>query len=243
MLLNISQLKKLLSLCLLLSLALSSIAQRVFIYGKAIDEQYPQISLQQIMIINQRSQVGIFGESDNTFQVQIDANDTLVISATGYARTKICFKDSSGTEFHSVIKLHRLSYNLNEVTIKRQRELKQIDEDIKHLGYQKNDLKLTGVEAWQSPITALYQAFNKKERSKRDLAELINNDNRRRIIRDLLAIYSSSDLIRMPDSQYDDFIDYLNLDNNTLKRMNDYSLAVFIRDRYIIYKTNKKFTE
>jgi hypothetical protein len=218
-------------------------AQRIFIYGKVIDEQYPQISLQQIMIINQRSQVGIFGEADNTFQVQIDANDTLIISATGYARKKICFKDSTGTEFHPIIKLHRLSYNLNEVTVKQKKELKQIDEDIKKLGYEKKDYKLTGVEAWQSPITALYQTFSRKERNKRALAELINNDNRRRIIRDLLTIYSSSDLIRMPESQYDDFIDYLNLDDEALKMMSDYDMAVFIRDRYIVYMSNKKFTE
>ncbi len=218
-------------------------AQRIFIYGKVIDEQYPQISLQQIMIINQRSQVGIFGEADNTFQVQIDANDTLIISATGYARKKICFKDSTGTELHPIIKLHRLSYNLNEVTVKQKKELKQIDEDIKKLGYEKKDYKLTGVEAWQSPITALYQTFSRKERNKRALAELINNDNRRRIIRDLLTIYSSSDLIRMPESQYDDFIDYLNLDDEALKMMSDYDMAVFIRDRYIVYMSNKKFTE
>jgi len=218
-------------------------AQRIFIYGKVIDEQYPQISLQQIMIINQRSQVGIFGESDNTFQVQIDAGDSLIISATGYARKKICFKDSTGTEFHPIIKLHRLSYNLNEVTVKQQKELKQIDEDIKKLGYQKKDYKLTGVEAWQSPITALYQTFSRKERNKRALAELINNDNRRRIIRDLLNIYSSSDLIRMPESQYDDFIDYLHLDDEALKMMSDYDMAVFIRDRYVVYMSNKKFTE
>jgi len=236
-------LKKLFLLSILLCLSLLSQAQRIFIYGKVIDEQYPQISLQQIMIINQRSQVGIFGESDNTFQVQIDANDSLVISATGYARKKICFKDSSGTEFHPIIKLHRLSYNLNEVTVKQQKELKQIDEDIKKLGYQKKDYKLTGVEAWQSPITALYQTFSRKERNKRALAELINNDNRRRIIRDLLNIYSSSDLIRMPESQYDDFIDYLHLDDEALKMMSDYDMAVFIRDRYIVYMSNKKFTE
>jgi hypothetical protein len=99
------------------------------------------------------------------------------------------------------------------------------------------------VEAWQSPITALYQAFNRKERSKRALAELINNDNRRRIIRDLLSMYASSDLIRMPESQFDDFIDYLHLDDETLKMMSDYDMAVFIRDRYIVYMSNKKFTE
>lgn len=195
------------------------------------------------MIINQRSQVGIFGEADNTFQVQIDANDTLVISATGYARKKMCFKDSIGTDFHPVIKLHRLSYNLNEVTIHRQKELKQINEDIKNLGYDKKDYKLTGIQAWASPITALYQTFSRKEKNKRRLAELINNDNRNRIVRDLLYLYSEAELIRMPESAYDDFINYLHFDDETLKIMSDYDMAIFIRDKYILYMSNKQFTK
>jgi hypothetical protein len=47
----------------------------------------------------------------------------------------------------------------------------------------------------------------------------------------------------MPESQFDDFIDYLHLDDETLKMMSDYDMAVFIRDRYIVYMSNKKFTE
>jgi hypothetical protein len=233
--------KKAIVFFFILNLTNSCIAQRVFVFGKVYDTEFPTIPLQQVMVVNQQSQIGIFGNSDNTFQVQIDKNDTLIISALGYARKKVCLKDSSTLgEIHIRIGLYRLSYDLSEITVRRQRELRQISEDIKKLGYNKRDHKLTDVDAWESPITALYQAFSKKEQSKRALAQIINNDNRRAIIKDLLYLYNLTELIRMQESEYNDFIDYLNLNDQQMQAMSDYALAVFIRDRYLIYMNHKR---
>jgi len=233
--------KKAIVFFFILNLTNSCIAQRVFVFGKVYDTEFPTIPLQQVMVVNQRSQIGIFGNSDNTFQVQIDKNDTLIISALGYARKKVCLKDSSTLgEIHIRIYLYRLSYDLSEITVRRQRELRQISEDIKKLGYNKRDHKLTDVDAWESPITALYQAFSKKEQSKRALAQIINNDNRRAVIKDLLYLYNLTELIRMQESEYNDFIDYLNLNDQQMQAMSDYALAIFIRDRYLIYMNHKR---
>jgi len=233
--------KKAIVFFFILNLTNSCIAQRVFVFGKVYDTEFPTIPLQQVMVVNQQSQIGIFGNSDNTFQVQIDKNDTLIISALGYARKKVCLKDSSTLgEIHIRIGLYRLSYDLSEITVRRQRELRQISEDIKKLGYNKRDHKLTDVDAWESPITALYQAFSKKEQSKRALAQIINNDNRRAVIKDLLYLYNLTELIRMQESEYNDFIDYLNLNDQQMQAMSDYALAIFIRDRYLIYMNHKR---
>jgi len=233
--------KKAIVFFFILNLTNSCIAQRVFVFGKVYDTEFPTIPLQQVMVVNQQSQIGIFGNSDNTFQVQIDKNDTLIISALGYARKKVCLKDSSTLgEIHIRIYLYRLSYDLSEITVRRQRELRQISEDIKKLGYNKRDHKLTDVDAWESPITALYQAFSKKEQSKRALAQIINNDNRRAVIKDLLYLYNLTELIRMQESEYNDFIDYLNLNDQQMQAMSDYALAIFIRDRYLIYMNHKR---
>lgn len=230
-----------LSLFLLLCLASSIKAQRVFVFGKVYDTEYPSLQLQQVMVVNQQSQLGIFGDNDNSFQIQIDKSDTLIISALGYARNKICLKDSSGiNEIRVTIGLNRLSYDLSEITVRRQRELRQISEDIKKLGYNKREHKLTDVDAWQSPITALYQSFSKREQSKRALAQMINNDNRRAVLKDLLYLYNLTELIKLPDSEYNDFIDYLNLNDQQMQDMSDYDLAIFIRDRYLIYMNHKR---
>jgi len=226
---------------LTLILTNSSFAQRVFLFGKVFDIEYPTIPLQQLMVVNQQSQMGIFGNNDNSFQIQINKNDTLIISALGYARKKVCLKDSATlTEFHINIGLSRLSYDLSEITVRRQRELRQISEDIKKLGYNKRDHKLTDVAAWESPITALYQAFSKREQSKRALAQMINNDNRRAVLKDLLYLYNLTELIKLHDSEYNDFIDYLNLNDQQMQAMSDYDLALFIRDRYLIYMNYKR---
>jgi hypothetical protein len=233
--------KKVLVFFFILNLTNSCIAQRVFVYGKVFDKEYPTLLLQQVMVVNQQSQIGLFGNNDNSFQLQIDKTDTLVISALGYARKKVCLRDSiSKNEYHISIALDRLSYDLSEITVRRQRELRQISEDIKKLGYHKKDYQLTSVDAWQSPITALYQSFSKKEQSKRALAQMINNDNRRAVLKDLLYLYSLTELIRMPENEYNDFIDYLSLNDQQMQSMSDYDLALFIRDRYLIYMNHKR---
>jgi len=233
--------KKVLIFFLTLIFTNSCFAQRLFVFGKVYDSEFPKIQLQQVMVVNQQSQMGIFGSSDNSFQIQIDKSDTLIISALGYARKKVCLKDSLGlNELHINIGLSRLSYDLSEITVRRQRELRQISEDIKKLGYNKRDHKLTDVDAWESPITALYQAFSKKEQSKRALAQMINNDNRRAVLKDLLYLYNLTELIRMQESEYNDFIEYLNLNDQQMQSMSDYDLALFIRDRYLIYMNHKR---
>jgi len=230
-----------LTLLLIICLSYNAKAQRVVVFGKVYDTEYPTIPLQQLMVVNQQSQMGIFGNNDNSFQIQIDKSDTLIISALGYARKKVCLKDSSGlNELHVTIGLNRLSYDLSEITVRRQRELRQISEDIKKLGYNKRDHKLTDVDAWESPITALYQSFSKREQSKRALAQMINNDNRRAVLKDLLYLYNLTELIKLHDSEYNDFIDYLNLNDQQMQSMSDYDLAIFIRDRYLVYMNHKR---
>ena len=225
----------------ILHLTNSCIAQRVFVFGKVYDTEFPTIPLQQVMVVNQQSQIGIFGGNDNRFQIQINRNDTLIISALGYARKKVCLKDSAAlSELHISIGLNRLSYDLSEITVRRQRELRQISEDIKKLGYNKRDHKLTDVDAWESPITALYQSFSKREQSKRALAQMINNDNRRAVLKDLLYLYNLTELIKLHDSEYNDFIDYLNLNDQQMQAMSDYELALFIRDNYLVYMNHKR---
>ena len=233
--------KKVIVFIFILVLTNSCFAQRVFVFGKVYDTEFPTMQLQQLMVVNQQSQMGIFGGNDNSFQIQIDKSDTLIISALGYARKKVCLKDSAGImELHINIGLNRLSYDLSEITVRRQRELRQISEDIKKLGYNKREHKLTDVDAWESPITALYQAFSKKEKSKRALAQMINNDNRRAILKDLLYLYNLTELIKLHDSEYNDFIDYLNLNDQQMQSMSDYDLALFIRDHYLVYMNHKR---
>lgn len=226
-------------LFLLLVIASTAQAQpgsEITVSGKAFDNDNPQLRLEQVMVINLRTQQGVFAQSDNSFRVQVQRNDTLIITAIGYRLRKLCFRDSLGKdEFEVMVALEKLSYELKEATVFIPRDLNRIEQDLKKLGYSPKDYRLSGVNAWQSPLTALYQEFSRKERSKRKVAELMNADKRRELMREVLANYSRSGLIALPYNEYDAFIDYLGLSDFLLRTFTQYELAYYIKQRYLEY--------
>ena len=84
----------------------------------------------------------------------------------------------------------------------------------------------------QSPITALYQAFSKKEKAKRWIAEQEYKDNQRKVVKELLRLYVSYKIIDLNESEFDDFIAFLNLNSHFLKTATEMELIVFIKDKY-----------
>lgn len=208
----------------------------IVISGKAFDRENPQLRLEQVMVINLRTQQGQFAQSDNSFRVQALRNDTLVVTAIGYRIRKLCFRDSLRSDtIEIMVALERLSYELKEATVFIPRDLNRIEQDLKKLGYTPKDYRLTGVNAWQSPLTALYQEFSRKERSKRKVAELMNADRRRELMREVLANYTRSGLISLPYNEFDAFIDYLGLSDFLLRTFSQYELAYYIKQRYLEY--------
>ncbi len=226
----------LLTLCSSQGDALAQQGGVITIIGKAFDAENPQLRLEQVMVINLRTQQGQFAQSDNSFRVQALRNDTLVVTAIGYRVRKLCFRDSLRSDTIEVmVALDRLRYELKEATVFIPRDLNRIEQDLKKLGYTPKDYRLTGVNAWQSPLTALYQEFSRKERSKRKVAELMNADRRRELMREVLANYTRSGLIALPYNEYDAFIDYLGLSDFFLRTFSQYELAYYIKQRYLEY--------
>ncbi len=208
----------------------------ITVSGKAMDLEFPALLLEQVMVINLRTQQGIFGNADNTFRIRIGKNDTLVVTAMGYRSEKICFRDSlSKDTWDLIIPLKKISITLKEATVFIPRDLPRIEEDIKKLGYDARDYRLSGLSAWQSPLTALYQQFSRKERSKRKVAELMNEDRRKELLREVLANYSRAGLIGLKYNEYNAFIDYLGLNEFLLKSFSQYELALYIKKKYYNY--------
>ena len=213
----------------------------ISLQGRVQDTQYQDLYLENIMIINLRTQQGVFAGNNNSFKINIERNDTLIISATGYSLKRVCFRDSSQSQGKIfTIQMKRLSVQLKEVTIFQQREWKAIENDLQTLGYKESDYKLTGVEAWQSPVTALYQAFSRKERSKRKVAELMNDDLRKSLLMEIIHIYIKNKMIELSDDQMENFINFIALNDEALKNMSQYDLAIFIKDRSSYYNSRLK---
>jgi hypothetical protein len=128
---------------------------------------------------------------------------------------------------------------LNEVTIKPLKTLQQIKEERAALA-QRETRTITGIEAFQSPITALYQRFSKSEQSKAKVAELEYMDNKTEVVKELLRLYVSYDVIKLDESEFEDFIYFMTLDEDFLKTASDIELATYIKDKldhYLLLKS------
>ena len=69
---------------------------------------------------------------------------------------------------------------VEQVVVRPLKSLEQIREEREALAMRETRM-VTGIDMLQSPITALYQAFSRKERSKRWVAEQEFKDDQRKI--------------------------------------------------------------
>lgn len=231
--------RTLLILLFLQAVILNAFAQKddiINVHGKAYDEKNPALNFPVLMVINYTTQQGFFGNADGTFIIKINKKDTLLISAAGYSLKKICFADSLLQNIYKIeIPLKRLEQTLNEVVIFPSRNIEDIEKDMQNLGYETKDYRLTGIDAWSAPLTALYQEFSRKEKDRRHAAELRNNRNRNDLLQELLRLYVKNDLIVMGYNEFDDFIEYLKISDDMIKLWSQYELALYIKSKYERY--------
>jgi len=189
--------------------------------------------LDDLMVVNLTTQQGIFGKADGTFMITIQKKDTVLVASTGFEYCKICFRDSVlKSEYHVEVALHKLTFQLKEVTIFTPRDLEAIEKDIQKLGYNKHDYEISGINAMESPITFLYQEFNKHERLKRHNAELVNEDKRRNLLKELLSRYAADDIIQLSNDEFDHFVDFCNVSETFMKTSTQYDFMVYIKRKY-----------
>lgn len=193
-------------------------------------------SIPNLMVVNKRTQQGFFGYNSGNFELEALKNDTLIIAATGFATMQISFRDSLPADVYTLkIALKRIQVTMKPVEIFSNRDLDQIQRDIEKLGYEKSDYVLEGVSAFESPITALYQAFSRRERNKREVAEMRNNDNRRALLKELFRKYVDSDIIQLDNHQFDEFIDFCGVSDEFLKNSSQYDFIMYIKKRFEVF--------
>ena len=231
-------LKSLLCFILLCTAATSATAQEITINGFVTDKS-GQGSLLNIMVIDQQSGNGSFASANGTFTIKVQRKDTIMVTARDYAIKKICFRDSSvaKTEYTIKIRLDSLHFELIDVYIRPQASLPQIHKNIEDLGKVQNTDTYKDV-AYTSPITLLYERFSRIEQSKRKVAQMEDDDNRRKVLKDLLHLYIKYDIIKLDDKSFDNFIDYCELSDEFIKKSTDYELIMAIKQKYQRYIRN-----
>jgi hypothetical protein len=205
----------------------------VTIRGRAVDRN-GNATLVHIMVVNQRSGLGTFANSDGSFSMSFQRADTIMITARDCGIKKLCFRDSSArNRFTILVYLDSLHYELNEVYIHPTPTLPEIHKNIDNLGVQNTDTyKSADI---MSPITLLYERFSRIEQSKRKVAEMENEQARRQVLKDLFHLYIKYDIINLSDKDFDDFIDFLHISDEFLKQSTDYELVMYIKQRYQRY--------
>ena len=222
-------------------------AQQINVKAKLIDNETGRY-INQGIIVNKRTNYGFFVDLDGTFQTDIQLNDTLLISSYGYALCKICFKDSiKNSGYIYQIRLSKPLVELKAIEIKPRKSLVEIQDALKKIKTPQADKLrqyeglLGAMSALQSPITYMYMQFSRMERSKRLVEELVNNDNRMELMRELMRSYLIGNLIDINDAQLDDFIQYCRLNDELIKQSTEYELAVYIKKKYEQYMAQNDY--
>lgn len=207
----------------------------IYVSGKVLSEGGRPLF--DAMVVNRTRQVGSFCESDGSFTLKLCKTDTLQIGATGFASQRITFADSIPRRTYAVeIRMKQLRINIPEVAILAPRDLDAIQRDINSLGFDERDFRTSGVNAFESPITFLYEAFSKRERSKREVMEMRNNDRRRELLKELFAKYVEYEIVALEDEEFDAFVDFMDPGDDVLKSFTQYDFIVYVKESFAAYK-------
>lgn len=207
---------------------------QVFVSGKVLDTLREQ-NFFNLMVVNKSTGRGVFGQPNGHFSVYARPGDRIALSTKGYPVYEFIAKPDENCQCRVEAYIERLPQEVQEIVVRPLKTLEEIKEEREALALRETRT-VTGVNALQSPITALYQAFSKKEQNKRWIAEQQYKDDQRKIVKELLRLYVAFDIIELSEQDFDEFITFLNLDEQFIKTASEMELILFIKDKYEHFK-------
>jgi len=192
-------------------------------------------SFYNLLVVNRNSGKAAFGLPDGRFNGYASPNDTIALSVKQYPIYEFVVRPDSNCQCQILAYMDRLPQELAEVIIRPLKTLEQIKEERTNLAMRETRL-VSGVNVLESPITALYQAFSKKEQNKRWIAEQVYKDNQRKVVQELLRLYVAYDIIDLKEEQFDAFLMFLNLSPDFLKTASEMELITYIKDKFEHFK-------
>lgn len=204
--------------------------ERILLKGKVVDSLRPN-SFYNLMVVNKTTGKGVFGQPNGKFSAYVSNGDQIVLSIKEYPKFRYTIVPDSNCQFLVYENIERLPQQLDEVVIRPLKTLNQIKEERAELAMRDTRM-VSGISAFESPITALYQAFSRKEKNKRWIAEQEYKDDQSRIVKELLSLYIAYDIIDLDENEFDSFISFLNINENFLKTASEMELVLFVKDKY-----------
>jgi len=211
----------------------------VTVYGQVVDTAF-DAGFFNMVIVNKSVGKGIFGDSDGSFTITLKKKDEIGISVVGYQTAAVCFKDSSYQSKYKIkVYLKPIEYTSEEVIVRPLKTLDQLKEERAAI-VKRETPEVTVTNAISSPITALYVAFSKREKTKRKVAEMEFQDKQDDIVKEILRLYVHNDIINLKQSDFEEFIRFLHLNPEFLKSATDYELITYIQGKYEHFKRLKE---
>jgi hypothetical protein len=203
----------------------------VTIKGKVVDTT-KTMGFYNVIVLNKSTGKGVFGEHNGSFSYTVKKGDTIAVSVSGYKTIYFSYKDSAyHKEYQPRFILGELSYMGAEVIVRPLKTLEELKEE--RAAIEKRPVpEVTVSSAFASPITALYVAFSKREKTKRLVAELEYKDKQDDIVKEILRIYVHNDIFDLSDDDFQEFIRFLNIDPEFLKVATDYELVIYIQNKF-----------
>ncbi|MCU0435126.1 MAG: hypothetical protein MUC87_16835 [Bacteroidia bacterium] len=193
------------------------------------------------MAVNRRTGAGQSALAGQWFSVQGLHTDTFMVTAGGYEIVRICFRDSARKAVYNVrIGLKMKVNTLRPVAIYPAKDLKTLRNERESLGVKETRMTSAPADAFQSPITALYERYSREGQSRAKVAYLENEDRKREILHQLLNLYVKAGVVELKPEEFDTFIDYLDIPDHFLQNASDYQLATAIRERWFRYEQAKQ---
>jgi hypothetical protein len=192
--------------------------------------------LQYAFVIVNRTQNGVFCDNQGGFSITVRADDTLLISQTGYLIEKVFLADSAGKNpVRLAIRLEMKPVQLRTFTVKAPKTFEQILQELEQEERKKAGVQTSIADAVSSPITYLYQQFSRQEQSRRKIAELRSENARQSLFRELFTKYMLAHIIALEENEMDDFMAFSRIGDVYRKFDTEYDLVVFIREQYRLF--------
>jgi hypothetical protein len=135
------------------------------------------------------------------------------------------------------------SYTLPVVEYIAPRDIQSIEEDLRKVGFNEDDYRLSGINAMQSPITFLYQQFSKKEQSRVKVAYMEYADKKRALLKELFHMYVSYEIIDLSNDEFDAFIDFMQVSDDFMRSSNQYEFLEYVKIEFARYKLWRKHNQ
>lgn len=196
------------------------------------------------MIVNRSSGEGRFGSASGRFALTVVPGDTLQFAAIGF-RTVSRRVPESATDAGLSWSVHlaRIIVEVATAEVIAPRELGEIVRDIEALGYDEKEHRTSGIDALTSPITYLYEQFNRMEQSKREVARLENEDRRRELLKELLGKYVDYEIVDLKPRDFDAFVAFMDPGEAVLKALTQYEFILWTRERFTAWQARSNRLE